>query len=105
MDLDTRAIQTYRFKPHMEKTLILQAFKNFVQNARLVPSAHAHVDSMPVSESFREPPPLAPIFQNIQNGIEHFKVVISDITSMDREKSAIRSYCTWLISIIQLNTL
>lgn len=30
-------------------------------------------------------PPFAPIFQNIQNGIEHFKVVIGDIASMDGE--------------------
>ena len=40
---------------------------------------------MPVSKLFREPPPFAPIFHDIQNGIEHFKVVVGDITSMDRE--------------------
>ena len=75
MDLDTGTVQTYSFKSHAEKTLVLQAFKNLVQNTGLVPSAHAHVDSMPVSEPFREPPPFAPIFHDIQNGIEHFKVV------------------------------
>ena len=64
---------------------MLQAFKNLVQNAGLVPSAHAHVDCMPVSEPFREPPPFAPIFHDIQNGIKHFNVVVSDIASMDRE--------------------
>ena len=64
---------------------MLQAFKNPVQNAGLVPSAHAHIDRMPVSEPFREPPPLAPIFHDIQNGIEHFKVVVGDIASMDGE--------------------
>ena len=85
MDFDTGTVQTYRFKSHAEKTLVLQAFKNLVQNTGLVPSAHAHVDNMPVSEPFREPPPFAFIFQNIQNGIEHFKVVVSDMTSVDRE--------------------
>ena len=85
MDLDAGTVQTHRFKPHAEKSLVLQAFKNFVQNAGLVPSAHAHVDCMPVSEPFREPPPFAPIFHDIQNGIEHFKVVVRDIASMDRE--------------------
>ena len=64
---------------------MLQAFKNLVQNTGLAPSAHAHVDCMPVSEPFREPPPFAPIFHDIQNGIEHFKVVIGDIASMDGE--------------------
>ena len=64
---------------------MLQAFKNPVQNTGLVPSAHAHVDSMPVPEPFREPPPFAPIFHDIQNGIEHLKVVVGDIASMDGE--------------------
>ena len=85
MDLDTGTVQTYRFKSHAEKTLVLQAFKNPVQNTGLVPSAHAHVDCMPVSEPFREPLLFAPIFHDIQNGIEHLKVVVSDITSVDRE--------------------
>ena len=85
MDLDTGTVQTYRFKSHAEKTLVLQAFKNPVQNTGLVPSAHAHIDSMPLSEPFREPPPFAPIFHDIQNGIEHFKVVVSDIASMGGE--------------------
>ena len=64
---------------------MLQAFKNPVQNTELVPSTHAHIDRMPVSEPFREPPPFTPIFHDIQNGIEHSKVVVSDITSVDRE--------------------
>ena len=64
---------------------MLQAFKNPVQNTGLVPSAHAHIDRMPVSEPFREPPPFAPIFHDIQNGIEHLKVVVGDIASMDGE--------------------
>ena len=85
MDLDTGTVQTYRFKSHAEKTLVLQAFKNPVQNTGLVPSAHAHVDRMPLSEPFREPPPFAPIFHDIQNGIEHLKVVVGDIASMDGE--------------------
>ena len=85
MDLDTGTVQTYRFKSHAEKTLVLQAFKNPVQNTGLVPSAHAHIDRMPVSEPFREPPPFAPIFHDIQNGIEHFKVVVGDIASLDGE--------------------
>ena len=85
MDFDTGTVQAYRFKSHAKKTFVLQAFKNLVQNTGLVPSAHAHVDCMPVSEPFREPPPFAPIFHDIQNGIEHLKVVVSDITSVDRE--------------------
>ena len=85
MDLDTGTVQTYSFKSHAEKTLVLQAFKNPVQNTGLVPSAHAHIDRMPVSEPFREPPPFAPIFHDIQNGIEHLKVVVGDIASMDGE--------------------
>lgn len=85
MDFDTGTVQAHRFKSHAEKTFVLQAFKNLVQNTGLAPSAHAHVDCMPVSEPFREPPPFAPIFHDIQNGIEHFKVVIGDIASMDGE--------------------
>lgn len=85
MYLDAGTVQTYRFKSHAEKTLVLQAFKNPVQNTGLVPSAHAHIDRMPVSEPFREPPPFAPIFHDIQNGIEHLKVVVGDIASMDGE--------------------
>jgi len=85
MDFDAQTVQAHRFKSHAEKTFVLQAFKNLVQNTGLVPSAHAHVDCMPVSEPFREPPPFAPIFHDIQNGIEHLKVVVSDITSVDRE--------------------
>ena len=37
MDLDTGTVQTYSFKSHAEKTLVLQAFKNLVQNTGLVP--------------------------------------------------------------------
>lgn len=85
MNFDAGTVQTHRFKSHAEKTLVLQAFKNLVQNTGFVPSAHAHVDRMPVSKPFREPPPFAPIFHDIQNGIEHSKVVVSDITSVDRE--------------------
>ena len=85
MNFDAGTVQTYRFKSHAEKSLVLQAFKNLIQNTGLVPSAHAHVDCMPVSKLFREPPPFAPIFHDIQNGIEHSKVVVSDITSVNRE--------------------
>ena len=85
MNFDAGTVQTYRFKSHAEKSLVLQAFKNLVPNAGLVPSVHAHADSMPVPKPFREPPPFAPIFHDIQNGIEHSKVVVSDITSVNRE--------------------
>ena len=37
MSFDTGTIPTYRFEPHAEKRLVLQAFKNLVQNAGLVP--------------------------------------------------------------------
>ena len=57
MDFDTGTVQAHRFKSHAKKTFVLQAFKNLVQNARLVLQAHAHVDSMPVSEPFWEPSP------------------------------------------------
>lgn len=35
----------------------------------------------------------------IRNGIERFKVVVSDIASGWTGKQSARSYCTWLISI------
>ena len=35
--------------------------------------------------TFPEPPPFAPIFHDIQNGIKHLKVVVGDIASMDGE--------------------
>ena len=78
---------------------MLQAFKNLVPNAGLVPSVHAHADSMPVPKPFREPPPFAPIYHNIQNDIEHFKVVVSDIASMGGE--TIRH--TLVLSLSDLN--
>ena len=39
MNFDAGTVQTYRFKPHAKKTLVLQAFKNLVQNTGLVPPA------------------------------------------------------------------
>ena len=37
MDFDTGTVQAHRFKSHAEKTFVLQAFKNLVQNTGLVP--------------------------------------------------------------------
>ena len=64
---------------------MLETFKNLVQDAGLVPATHPRVDGVPISESFREPPPFASVFHDIQDGIEHFKVVIRHITPMHGE--------------------
>ena len=45
---------------------VLQAFKNPVQNTGLVPSAHAHIDSMPLSEPFHKPGVSEPLAQQIK---------------------------------------
>ena len=63
-----------RFELDAHYLFSLQAFEYPVEHAVLGPAVHAGVDGVPSAKPRRQPPPLATMFSNIEDGNEHLQI-------------------------------
>ena len=85
MHLNTCTIHREGFYFAGYQMFVLKTFKNPVQHSVFTPPAHAQINGVPVAEFLWQTSPFAAIFQNVQYGIDNFKVVMSNIPALPRE--------------------
>ena len=82
MDFDAGAVHRHGLKPDAYDLLSLQLLKDPVQDPVLRPTVHSGVDGVPVSKPGRQPAPLASLFGDIQDGVEHLAVRNPDVPAL-----------------------
>ncbi len=71
MHLNYSAVQENRLDLDADDLFLLQFREDPIQHAGFGPAIHAGVDGMPVTEPFRQAPPLAAMFSDEQNRVEY----------------------------------
>ena len=85
MDLDDRAVKRDRLDLDPHDLFPLQVFEDPVEDAALGPAIHPGVDGVPFAKPPRQPAPLAAVFGDIQDGIQHLQIRETDIASLHGE--------------------
>ena len=65
--------------------LRLKRGKHSAEHSVLAPSVHANVDRMPISIGFRQCPPFAAVFRDIQDRIYQLKIAHADVSALSRK--------------------
>lgn len=102
MNLDRRAVKAYYLYIDLDDSLRLKRSKHSAEHSVLAPSVHANIDRMPISIGFRQRPPLAAVFRDIQDRIDQLKIAHADVSALSREIFAIFSYCSCVICMAPL---
>ena len=85
MNLDRRAVKAYYLYIDLDDSLRLKRCKHSAEHSVLAPPVHANVDRMPISIGFRQRPPLAAVFRDIQDRIYQLKIAHADVSALPRE--------------------
>ena len=85
MNLDRRAVKTYHLYIDLDDSLRLKRGKHSAEHSVLAPSVHANIDRMPISIDFRQRPPLAAVFRDIQDRIDQLKIAHADVSALSRK--------------------
>ena len=85
MNLDRRAVKAYHLHIDLDDSLRLKRGRHSAEHSILAPSVHANIDCMPISISFRQCPPLAAVFRDIQDRIYQLKIAHADVSALSRE--------------------
>ena len=85
MNLDGRAVKAYHFHVDLDDALRLQGGKYSTEHPVLAPSVHANINCMPIPIGFRQCPPFAAVFRDIQNRIYQLEVAHTDVPALCRE--------------------
>ena len=85
MNLDSRAVKAYHLYIDLDDSLRLKRGKHSAEHSVLAPPVHANVDCMPISIGFRQRPPLAAVFRDIQDRIDQLKIAHADVSALFRK--------------------
>ena len=85
MNLDSRAVKAYHLYIDLDDSLRLKRCKHSAEHSVLAPPVHANVDCMPISIGFRQRPPFAAVFRDIQDRIDQLKIAHANISALSRE--------------------
>lgn len=85
MNLDSRAVKAYHLHIGLDDSLRLQCGKHSAEHSVLAPPVHANVDCMPISIGFRQRPPFAAVFRDIQDRIDQLKIAHADVSALSRK--------------------
>ena len=85
MNLDSRAVKAYHLHIDLDDSLRLKRGKHSAEHSVLTPPVHANVDCMPISIGFRQRPPFAAVFRDIQDRIDQLKIAHADVSALSRE--------------------
>ena len=85
MNLDSRAVKAYYLYIDLDDSLRLKRGKHSAEHSVFAPSVHANIDRMPISIGFRQRPPLAAVFRDIQDRIDQLKIAHADVSALPRE--------------------
>ena len=79
MDLDARAVQRNRFELEAHELVALQLLEDLVEDPGLRPPNSSGCRRCAIPKPSRQPTPLAAVFGDIQNGIEHLQIREADV--------------------------
>ena len=82
MDLDRCAVKAHNFHVDLDDSFCLQGGKYPAENPVFAPSVHAYIDCMPIPIAFRQCPPLAAVFRDIQDRIDQLEIRHADVASL-----------------------
>ena len=82
MNLDRRTVKTHYFHVDLDDTFCLQGGKYPAKNPVLAPPVHAYIDCMPIPIGFRQGPPLAAVFRDIQDRIDQLEIRHADVAPL-----------------------
>ena len=85
MNLDRRAVKAYHLYIDLDDSLRLKRGKHSAEHSVFAPPVHANIDCMPISIAFRQCPPLAAVFRDIQYRIDQLKIAHADVSTLSRE--------------------
>lgn len=85
MNLDRRAVKAHYLYIDLDDSLRLKRGKHSAEHSVPAPSVHANVDRMSISIGFRQRPPFAAVFRDIQDRIDQLKIAHADVSALSRE--------------------
>ena len=85
MNLDGRAVKAYHLHVDLDDSLHLKRGKHSAEHSIFAPPVHANIDCMPISIGFRQCPPLAAVFRDIQYRVYQLKIAHADVSALSRE--------------------
>ena len=85
MNLDSRAVKAYYLYIDLDDSLRLKRGKHLAEHSVLAPSVHANIDRMPISIGFRQCPPFAAVFCDIQDRIDQLKIAHAHVSALSRK--------------------
>ena len=71
MDFDSRTVERHMIDLNVNNVVFLHCSEHMIEYTVLRPPVGAGIDRVPIAEFLRQPSPFAPLFGDIQNGIEH----------------------------------
>ena len=103
MNFNRCAVQTDRFDLYLDNVFDLQRLEHALQNAIFTPPVHAYIDCMPIPIGFRQCPPFATVFRDIQYRIDQLEITHTHILALTGQvffDSFILLLCDFHIPII-----
>ena len=85
MNLDSRAIKAYYLYIDLDDSLRMKRSKHSAEHSDLATTLQANKQQMPISIGFRQRPPLAAVFRDIQDRIDQLKIAHADVSALSRE--------------------
>ena len=84
MDLDDGTVQDHGFDLQTDDLRVLQLGKYAIQHSALRPTIHTRIDGVPVAEPLGQTAPFAPLFGDVQDGVEHVQIVERHVATWRR---------------------
>ena len=85
MHFDAGTVQAYRLHSNTDNILLLKTFEKSLQDTVFTPAIHARINRMPIPIGFRQCPPLASVFRDIQNRIHQLEIAHAYISALARQ--------------------
>jgi len=107
MHFDDGRVQRDSFNPDADDLLALQLLEHAIQHAALGPSIHTCVNGVPITETLRQPAPLATVLGHVQNRVQHREICHAHIAALARQTDLNATVLSFrdlhLLTISQIN--
>jgi len=100
MHFDTRAIEAQTIHGHADHVVFLKRVEQPVQNARIRPTAHPCVDSVPIAKPRWKCPPFAAVLGNKKDGVNDREIGNPHISPLDWKMGRYQGVLLSVISFI-----
>ena len=85
MHFNTCAVQAYGLHANTDYVFLLKPLKKTLQTTIFAPTVHPNINRMPIPIGFRQCPPFAAVFRDIQYRIYQLEIAHANITALPRQ--------------------